>query len=298
VADQRSLAEPIGEIELLPSRELLLSEDVRQRAREMQHEFPSLAQMLAKIAEGIPVDGMESLAPALVDRLVPITHYLPQDAAIAVLAPERVASRAVSLVETNREFLAAAWNAATVGAEAPIDLDSGDFLTLEKLRDAAGSRAWWTFSSFDSGAAADNPVGRVASASERIETSPTSELRDGEHYIRIEASTVPSFQGQANGAIDYVGDLLKNGWSVVVVAQGTGLVERAAEALADQGYAGRVVEELPTDAEPGVAYLLKASVEHGFELPELKLAVLSESEFYGRAAGYDARQVKKLAVRR
>jgi transcription-repair coupling factor (superfamily II helicase) len=298
VADQRSLAEPIGEIELLPSRELLLSEDVRQRAREMQHEFPSLAQMLAKIAEGIPVDGMESLAPALVDRLVPITHYLPQDAAIAVLAPERVASRAVSLVETNREFLAAAWNAATVGAEAPIDLDSGDFLTLEKLRDAAGSRAWWTFSSFDSGAAADNPVGRVASASERIETSPTSELRDGEHYIRIEASTVPSFQGQANGAIDYVGDLLKNGWSVVVVAQGTGLVERAAEALADQGYAARVVEELPTDAEPGVAYLLKASVEHGFELPELKLAVLSESEFYGRAAGYDARQVKKLAVRR
>src|SRR6185312_6180329 len=119
-----------------------------------------------------------------------------------------------------------------------------------------------------------------------------------EHYIRIEASTVPSFQGQANGAIDYVGDLLKNGWSVAVVAQGTGLVERAAEALGEHGYAARVVEALPADAEPGVAYLLKASVEHGFELPELKLAVLSESEFYGRAAGYDARQVKKLAVRR
>ncbi|MDQ1549988.1 MAG: hypothetical protein QOD27_1646, partial [Microbacteriaceae bacterium] len=52
------------------------------------------------------------------------------------------------------------------------------------------------------------------------------------------------------------------------------------------------------DADAGVAYLLKASVEHGFEFPELKLAVLSESEFYGRAAGYDARQVKKLASRR
>jgi len=242
VADQRSLAEPITEIELLPSRELLLSEDVRQRAREMQHEFPSLAQMLAKISEGIPVDGMESLAPALVDRLVPITHYLPADAAIAVLAPERVANRAVSLVETNREFLAAAWNAATVGAEAPIDLDSGDFLTLDRLRLAAGDRAWWTFSSFDSG------------ADSLVETSPTSELRDGEHYIRIDASTVPSFQGQANGAIDYVGGLLKNAWTVVIVAQGTGLVGRAAEALGEHGYAARVVEELPTDAEAGVAY--------------------------------------------
>jgi transcription-repair coupling factor (superfamily II helicase) len=122
VADQRSLPEEITEASLPASREMLLSEDVRQRAREMQHEFPSLSQMLAKIAEGIPVDGMESLAPALVNKLVPLTSYLPEGAAVAVMSPEKVATRAVSLVETNREFLSAAWNAATAGAEAPIDL--------------------------------------------------------------------------------------------------------------------------------------------------------------------------------
>jgi len=285
VADQRSMDEPIPLVELPPSRELLLSDAVKQRAREMQHEFPSLSQMLAKISEGIPVDGMESLAPALVDRLVPLTHYLPTDAAIAVLAPERVASRAVSLVETNREFLSAAWNAATAGAESPIDLDSGDFLSITALRDAAGSRNWWTLSSFDSGAA--DP-----------ETSATSELRDGDHYIRIDATTVPTFQGRADGAIDYVGDLLKEGWTVAVVAAGHGLVERAAEALGEHGFAARTVEEFPANSETGVAYLLCASVEHGFELPEIKFALLSESEFYGRAAGYDTRQVKKLASRR
>ena len=89
VADQRSMPHLLDTIELPPSREMLLSAQVRQRAREMQHEFPSLAQMLSKIAEGIPVDGMESLAPALVDRLVPITHYLPASAAIAVFARSR-----------------------------------------------------------------------------------------------------------------------------------------------------------------------------------------------------------------
>ena len=71
VSDQRSMPEPVTAVSLPPSRELLLSPAVRQRAREMQHEFPSLAGLLAKVAEGIPVDGMESLAPALVDRLVP-----------------------------------------------------------------------------------------------------------------------------------------------------------------------------------------------------------------------------------
>ena len=280
VADQRSLDTAIDRAELPPSRELLLSEDVRQRAREMQHEFPSLSTMLAKIGEGIPVDGMESLAPALVSRLVPLTHYLPKDAAVAVLAPERVATRAVSLAETNREFLAAAWNAATAGAEAPIDLDAGDFVTLSALRESAGDRPWWTMSAFDSG------------APEELEASAL------QAYVRVDATAVPSFAGQADGAVQHVAELLREGWSVTVVAEGAGLVERAADVLGEAGASGRIVDALPDTLDAGVAYLLKASVDHGFELPEAKLALLSESEFYGRAVGYDTRQVKRLASRR
>ena len=290
VADQRSLPDAIASISLPPSRELLLSESVRQRAREMEHEFPSLAGMLAKIAEGIPVEGMESLAPALVDRLVPMTHYLPDGAAIAVLSPERVAGRAISLAETNREFLSAAWSAATVGAAAPIDLAAGDFMTLEKLRQsvqflAPGERApdhpWWTFSGFQ--------IDEVLPEHRELE----------EHLaVRIDAEAVPSFQGNVTGAIEHVAALLREGWRVAVVAEGAGLVERAADVLAEQELPARLVEEYPADAEPGVAYLLKASVEHGFEVGEAKLALISESEFYGRTVGYDSRQVKKLATRR
>jgi transcription-repair coupling factor (superfamily II helicase) len=278
VADQRSIGEPIEQTQFPASRELLLSETVRLRAREMQHEFPSIAGMLAKIAEGIPVEGMESLAPVLVDKLVPLTDYLPKDAAIAVLSPERVSTRAVSLLETNREFLAAAWSAATAGAEAPIDLDAGDFLTLGALRLSAGNRAWWTLSAFDSG---------------------------GDTDIRIDAIPVPSFAGQLTGAIEHVKELTKDGWTVAIAALGTGLVERAADVLAEHEVAGRVVEALPGPStssgsgwDEGVAYLVQASVEAGFEIPEIKLAVLSESEFYGRTAGYDSRQVKRLATQR
>ncbi|MCU1508494.1 MAG: transcription-repair coupling factor [Glaciihabitans sp.] len=296
VADQRSLPVDLTAATLPPSRELLLSEPVRQRAREMVHEFPSLSSMLAKIAEGIPVDGMESLAPALVDRLVPLTHYLPTDAAIAVLAPEKVATRAVSLAETNREFLSAAWNAATAGAEAPIDLDSGDFLTLGGLRASAGDRAWWTLSAFDSGADSRQLPDDAAVIDGLVDEISTGSTRD--EYTRIEAGSVPSFAGQAAGAVDHVRDLTRDGWTVAVVAGGAGLVERAADVLGEHEVAARVVDAFPADAEPGIAYLLRASVEAGFELPEIKLALLSEGEFYGRTAGYDSRQVKKLASKR
>lgn len=296
VADQRSLPEPIPVVVLPPSRELLLSESVRQRAREMEHEFPSLSAMLAKIGEGIPVEGMESLAPALVDRLVPLTHYLPDGAAVAVFSPERVASRAVSLAETNREFLSAAWSAATVGAAAPIDLAAGDFLTLQKLRDSvkfsrpgatAPDHPWWTMSGFQSDAGPG-------------ETDPVPEHREVEEYlqVRIAADAVPSFQGNVSGAVGHVADRLRDGWRVAVVAEGNGLVERAAQVLGEAELPARPVDEFPVDPEPGVAYLLKANVEHGFEVPEIKLAVVGESEFYGRTIGYDSRQVKKLAARR
>ncbi|MGX5697221.1 transcription-repair coupling factor [Agromyces soli] len=288
VADQRSLPEPVERVTLAPSRELLLTPAVRQRAREMVHEFPSLSGMLEKIAEGIPVEGMESLAPALLERLVPIAHYLPAEASVAVIAPERVAGRAASLAETNREFLAAAWSAATVGAGAPIDLDAGDFLSLRELRDAAmfsapgapdPARVWWTLSPFDAGEAAED-------------------LELDASYVRVAANAMPSFQGNVSGAVDHVAERLREGWSLVVAAAGHGLVERARDVLADAGLAGRIVDDVPAALEPGVAYLVQADAARGFEVPEAKLGLIAEAEFYGRSAGYDARAGKKLATRR
>ncbi|MGR2753880.1 transcription-repair coupling factor [Agromyces arachidis] len=293
VADQRSLPERVERVELPPSRELLLTEPVRQRAREMVHEFPNLSGILEKVAEGIPVEGMESLAPALLDRLVPVTSYLPVGAAVAVLGPERVASRAVNLADTNREFLAAAWNAATAGAAAPIDLEAGDFLTLRRLRETAlhsapgepdPRRAWWTFSSFDQGDAAE-AVGETPGGSDAA-------------YVRVAAASVPSFQGNVEGAVAHVAERLRDGWSLVVAAAGHGLVERARDVLAEHGLAGRLVDEVPAELEPGVAFLVQAQAAAGYEVPEARVGLIAEAEFYGRSAGYDTRQVKKLASRR
>ncbi|WIB61036.1 transcription-repair coupling factor [Curtobacterium sp. MCLR17_007] len=283
VADQRSTDDDLGSVELTASRELLLSEDVRQRAREMLHEFPNLSQMLAKVAEGIPVEGMESLAPALVRKLVPMTTYLPSDATIAVFSPERVSGRAHSLAETNQEFLQAAWSAAVAGAQAPIDLDAGNFLTVPQLRATRGDRTWWTISPFDSGA--DEPLSDADAATEAGE------------YVRVRADAVPSFAGSADGAVAHVKALTDDGWAVVVTAQGQGLVERAVQVLADAGVAARA-EAVTAPPQPGVAIVTTASVEHGFSIPDPRIAVLSEAEFYGRTAQQGARTVKKLASRR
>ena len=280
IADQRSLPDAVpGPILLPPAREFLITDSVRQRAREMAGEFPALDAMLAKVAEGIPVEGMESLAPTLVDGFVPLPKLLPEDAAIAILSPERVATRAIHLVETNREFLSAAWFAATAGGDAPIDLGtdlrrrlgSGDFLTVEQLRERSGGRAWWTVSAFDAGEF---------------------------DVLRLGAAQVPSFTGHADAAIDHVGDRLREGWALAITAEGTGLLDRAADLLAERGLAARRSDDFPRDPEPGVAYLVQASIEAGLELRGEKVGVLAEAELFGRAASYRQGAPRKLASRR
>ncbi|WP_306824394.1 transcription-repair coupling factor [Microbacterium wangruii] len=290
VADQRSLPGEVKEVTLIPSRELLLTDAVRERARGLAGQYPGLAGMLEKMAEGIPAEGMESLLPVLVDEIVTIADYLPRGTAAALVDPERSVTRAMTLGDTNREFLEAAWSAATAGADSPVDLGAGDFLTLPQLQQATHDRdgVWWTFSAFDSGAA-------DATAEGLIDVDVALEHAAA---VRVDARPVPSFQGNVDGATAHIGRLLSEGWRVVVAASGAGLVERARSVLAERGFAAREVEDVHGIPETGVALTVVATLERGFEVPDAKLAVLTESEFYGRTIGSDGRVVKKLASRR
>ncbi|MEN2740124.1 transcription-repair coupling factor [Microbacterium sp. X-17] len=282
IADQRSLPGEVRRVELVASRELLLTDAVRERARGLIDLLPGMAGMLERMAEGIPVEGMESLIPALAEDVVTLVDYLPERAAVAVVDPERAATRAATLAETDREFLDAAWSAATAGGAAPVDmaalgsqLDAGDFVSLARLREVAGDRgdAWWTLSAFDAGP--EDPS-----------------------YVRLDASAVPSFQGNVDGATAYVAERLAEGWRVVVTTSGPGLADRARDVLAERGTAARRVDGVDGSPETGTALIALAGLERGFEAPGARLVVLTEAEFYGRTIAGDQRAVKKLASRR
>lgn len=273
VADQRSLPGEVASVSLAASRELLLTAEVRERAGELVGRFPAMSAMLEKMSQGIPVEGMESLLPVVAGPLMTLAEYLPEGSATAVVDPERASSRAHNLGETNREFLEAAWSAATSGASAPIDLGAGDFLSLARMREIVHERdgVWWRVTPF---------------------------AVDDDAAENLDASIIPSFHGNVDGAIAFVEARLAEGWRVVVIASGQGLVERARDVLSDRGLAARIVDRLVDEPEAGVATLVAGSVESGFQVPDARIAVLTDNEFYGRTIGGDQRTVKKLASRR
>ena len=91
--------------------------------------------MTDKIADGIAVEGMESLAPVLVDDMELLVDLLPDDTHVLVLDPERVRTRAHDLVATSEEFLGASWAAAAGGGTAPIDLGAASYRSLADVRE-------------------------------------------------------------------------------------------------------------------------------------------------------------------
>ena len=76
VADQRTL-EPVARLWAPPCRELLLTDEVRKRAAELGEKHPQLAELTDKLAQGMAVEGMESLSPALVDEMEMLVELLP-----------------------------------------------------------------------------------------------------------------------------------------------------------------------------------------------------------------------------
>ena len=68
VADQRTSEAVIGKLSIPPCREFLLNAEICARAEKLKSQYPGALEIIGKIADGITVDGMESLIPLLTDE--------------------------------------------------------------------------------------------------------------------------------------------------------------------------------------------------------------------------------------
>ena len=259
VADQRSLDKAPHGLWAPPCRELLLTDDVRSRARALAVQRPELAEILDQIADGIAVEGMEALAPVLVDELVLLLDVLPAHTHVMVCDPERVRSRAADLVRTSHEFLDASWAVAASGGKAPIDLGAAAYRTVADVRARAIELGlpWWSVSAF--------------TADEEIdEASVVSAARAPERY-----------RGDVKRAVDDFRGWLHDGWRVVVATEGHGSAQRLVEVLREEDIAARVDDTLDADLTAAVVHVTTGSLDSGLVAPALKLALLTEADLSG-----------------
>ncbi|MCQ1987811.1 transcription-repair coupling factor [Arthrobacter sp. zg-Y844] len=290
VADQRTLTgEHVthpSELYAPPCREILITPSVMSRAAKLKDQMPAASDMLEKIAGGIAVEGMESLAPVLVDSMVPLMGELPRGSIAVVIEPEKVRARAHDLAATNEEFLAAAWATASDGGAAPLDLSAGlasdldaaSFRSLADTRTAAHANdvAWWSITSFN----------------------PDDETVLDIDTLTINAREPRGYRGDVAEMMEFIGGRVRDAWRVVVVTEGPGPASRLAELFRENDIPAALVESVDEEPRPGVIAITTASAGRGYVFDTLKTGLLTEADLLGRASTYSTRDMRKMPSKR
>ncbi len=294
VADQRTL-DKAERLWAPPCRELLLTDEVRRRAAELGRAHPQLVELTDKIAAGIAAEGMESLAPVLVDEMELLVELMPAGTHVLVLDPERARTRAHDLVATSEEFLGASWAAAASGGTAPIDLGAASYRSLVDVREEALGLGmpWWTMSPFG--------ITDPDAVAPAVESDV--EVIDGAVPSRaLGAIAAEAYRGDVERAISDVERWVKDGYRVTVVHQGHGPAQRMVEALGERDVPARLVEDLASTGTPDgwpvtdVVTVTCGCLTRGFVDEEQRIAVLTGEDISGQKSS--TRDMRAMPARR
>ncbi len=261
VSDQRTRTALTGKVSVLPCRELLLTQEIRDRAGEIKDEYPAALEILQKISQGIVVDGMESLIPLLTDGFETILDRLPSDAQIIFLDEERIKSRTSDLIETNAEFLAASWSNAAIGADAPLPVEQVTYLDWQQLRQEITAHALpdFSFNSFGTDLDSDSAF---------LDFSPIDPMR---------------------GNVEALCELMRTGLeahnSVIFSTTGHGMAERYAGIFRDSDFPVQMVQSLSAVPTKGSIHITQSALGFGFRSDHSNVLFVTERDLSGSKTG-------------
>ncbi|TRX58956.1 transcription-repair coupling factor [Corynebacterium hiratae] len=297
VADQRAIPEiEVGEVAIYPARELPITNEVAARARELAQKFggnAALAELLTKVGEHIPADGMEALLAVLADDpFVTLPELLAPGTHVLLVAPEKIRTRIADLESTDAEFLAAGWEAAAMGADGPLaaeglDTSASSYRSYESLEATCRNieAPLWTFA----------PPGMFAAA--ESETLP------------LDFEPGPTPRGDISEIDAMMAQLLAHttaGGRAAFIAPAQGAIKRMVERFAEKGIPTKVATP-GWEPSPGEVTLYQALSHAGLVFPKVRklkdaealpLVVITETDLTGNRVGDIAGAKRRPAKRR
>ena len=257
ISDQRTTKPVTGKLSIIPCRELLITEAIKERAESIKERFPAAIEVFEKIAQGISVDGMESLIPFLVDDQATIFDRISPRSAIIFIEEERTKSRTADLIETNEEFLQASWSNASMGGSAPLPVDKVTYLDWDSLLAEIESHNFPHF--------ALNSFG--------------TDLDSDAYFTDFVA--IEPMRGNVDRLIQLLGDGLNQHQTVLFAATGHGMAERYAGIFRDADLPVQLSASLAARPTRGAIHVFQSTLAHGFTSEDCELLFITERDLSG-----------------
>ncbi len=267
VADQRSTNDR-AEIQIFPCREVLITDELTVKAEELMASEPWGREQWQRLADGEIFDGMESWLPWLSDAYdvegpQMITDLLDDDALIALIEPTIMRNRGADLLAEEADLarsLARTWGAVDESSDESTDETETAFPGLHQ------------------------PFDRLLAKTAARSVSVTA-VPEGPSVVTLSASGWDA-PGEALAA--RLRQLGAKKATVAVAADGSGSAERVGDLMTEWGAPPSIYR--PDDGPPGPGiHLVVGSPRRGFVLPDVGVALLSESDLTGRRRAHRRR---------
>ena len=257
VSDQRTTDPVIGKLSILPCREMLLTPQIRARAKVAKIKFPAALEILDRLEEGIISEGMESLISILVDETQTILDRVPEGTELIFIDEERIRSRAADLILTNQEFLEAAWSNAAFGGDAPLPVEDDTYLSWDVLGDeivktGITRRSFNTFGS-------------------DLDTDA----------VFLDYAAIDPLRGDIDRTVAELKTALEQYKTVVFAAAGHGMAERYAGIFRGVDLPVYIVDDLQAAPSKGSIHITRTSIAHGFVSDAANLLFITERDLSG-----------------
>ena len=263
VADQRATAD-LDTALVFPCRELLPTDEVRERAQGLVTTEPWGREQWERLADGEFFDGMESWLAWLCDDEHVLFDLIDDSAQVVLVEPRRIRDRSADLAAEEADLaqtLASSWGA--VGERFPqLHLDFDRLL-----------------------AHTDAPVWSMTVTPE------------GPGVATMQAAAWHQAGADGTGLVRQLSQLSADGYRIVVAAEGRGSADRINRLLAEHGLSYPVVDAADYDIDhDGGIIVAGAPVDRGVILPDARLAVLAEQDLTGRRRTHRAARPRKRAA--
>ena len=249
------------EFGLAPFEEFLKASEAEEKEEGADAERATIAssrdrsflQVIDALETGRSFDGAESILPVLLNAGSTIFEYF-DDPLIVFDQPERLRERSENRFLEFKELLTAALER---GDALPVQAEL--LLSYDQLLSRADGR----------GVLITNPFLRT----ER-DFKPQA-------LIQIESRNATGYQANIKELALDLEKWKKDGWQAALLAGGVARSERLQQALKNQDCAAEFLPEPPQALPAGEVKILPLALNRGFLYPEIKFALVSESDIYG-----------------
>jgi len=263
---QRSL-HPLEEIVILPSRELLLTDEIVQ---ELPLPLKTLCDtldiaadrrraLLTDLQDAVYFQGVEYLQPLLHPGLETVFDYMP-DATVLLLDPEAVDSAAAQFRDEIAEGEAKA--RINRSAHSPVN---------ELYMEISEIRELWLHNQHIE-------IGGLSLQQEHAKIIEIPCQHNGDLRVTVSKETGNPLLPLCNRIRDW----FEHGMSVTIACHQQPQLKRLQELLEPYQIRSNVFEDGLLSPVPGVVSLLLGDISHGFRLPDHKIVLIAEEELFGK----------------